>query len=92
MWQIGANHMVVVKIHRAKSSLSKLIAQAWFLLQESFESLPITSAQASSAGMLSGPHKDPFERMLIAQAQAENVPMVSNDTIFDEYKVRRLWS
>jgi len=45
------------------------------LLQESFESLPITSEHAARAGLLPGPHKDPFDRMLIAQSLAENLPI-----------------
>jgi len=61
------------------------------LAAELFESLPITSAHASRAGLLPGPHKDPFDRMLIAQSQAENLPILSNDSIFDTYKLRRLW-
>ena len=40
---------------------------------------------------LPGEHKDPFDRMLIAQAQAENIPIVSNERIFDAYRVRRIW-
>jgi PIN domain nuclease of toxin-antitoxin system len=62
-----------------------------FLIQESFESLSITAAHATRAGLLPGPHKDPFDRMLIAQSQAENLPVISGDSIFDTYKVRRLW-
>jgi PIN domain nuclease of toxin-antitoxin system len=61
------------------------------LAAELFESLPITSAHAARAGLLPGPHKDPFDRMLIAQSQAENLPILSNDSIFDTYKLRRLW-
>ena len=61
------------------------------LVQESFESLPMTAAHATRAGLLPGPHKDPFDRMLIAQSQAENLPIVSNDPVFDTYKLRRLW-
>jgi PIN domain nuclease of toxin-antitoxin system len=61
------------------------------LATELFESLPITSAHASRAGLLPGSHKDPFDRMLIAQSQAENLPIVSNDHVFDDYKLRRLW-
>jgi len=41
--------------------------------------------------MLPGPHRDPFDRMLIAQAQTEDLILVSNDRIFDEYKLHRLW-
>jgi len=62
-----------------------------FLAQESFESLPITSSHAARAGLLPGPHRDPFDRMLIAQSQAENLPIISADAIFDTYKLRRLW-
>lgn len=62
------------------------------LAQESFESLSITSAHAARAGLLPGPHKDPFDRMLIAQSQAENLPIISNDPVFDAYKLRRFWN
>ena len=61
------------------------------LSQEGFESLPISVDHALRAALLPGPHKDPFDRMLIAQAQAEGVPIVSSDTVFDSYGVRRLW-
>ena len=61
------------------------------LASELFESLPISCAHAARAGFLPGPQKDPFDRMLIAQSQAENLPILSNDTVFDTYKLRRLW-
>ncbi len=62
-----------------------------FLVRESFEPFPISVGHAARAGLLPGPHKDPFDRMLIAQAQAENFPIISNDPVFDSYKLRRLW-
>ena len=37
-------------------------------------------------------HKDPFDRMIIAQSQAENMPILSRDSAFDDYAIRRLWS
>jgi PIN domain nuclease of toxin-antitoxin system len=46
---------------------------------------------ASAQDFFPGPHKDPFDRMLIAQAQAENLAIVSNEQIFDRYGVRRIW-
>jgi PIN domain nuclease of toxin-antitoxin system len=49
------------------------------------------AATFGGAGLLLGPHKDPFDRMLIAQSQAENLPIISNDPVFDTYKLRRLW-
>lgn len=42
-------------------------------------------------GLLPGDHRDPFDRMLMAQPQAENIPIVSNERIFDAYHVRRIW-
>ncbi len=62
-----------------------------YLVREHFESLSVSAEHAVRAGLLPGPHKDPFDRMLVAQAQAENVPIVSNDVAFDTYRVRRLW-
>ena len=36
-------------------------------------------------------HKDPFDRLLIAQSQAEAMVLVSNDALFDGFAVQRLW-
>lgn len=59
--------------------------------EEGFNLLPISAEQAIRAGMLPGPHKDPFDRMLVAQSQAESIPIISDDPVFDHYGVRRLW-
>jgi len=64
---------------------------AGYMVRERFEGLPISTDHAVRAGLLPGPHKDPFDRMLIAQAQAENIPVLSNDAAFDAYSIRRLW-
>ncbi len=56
-----------------------------------FHSLPITLDHGHRAGFLPGPHKDPFDRLLIAQSMAENMLLVSNEEIFDAYPVRRIW-
>ena len=55
------------------------------------EVLPITLEHALAAGALPGPLKDPFDRMLIAQAQAEDLTLVSIDRAFKRYKVPLLW-
>jgi PIN domain nuclease of toxin-antitoxin system len=61
------------------------------LTSQGFESLPITLDHAQRAGLLPGPHRDPFDRMLIAQSQAEDLPLVSIETLFDDYGIRRIW-
>jgi PIN domain nuclease of toxin-antitoxin system len=43
------------------------------------------------AGLLPLHHRDPFDRLLVAQAQALNVPILSADTVLDQYDVKRLW-
>jgi PIN domain nuclease of toxin-antitoxin system len=53
--------------------------------------LPISADHGIRAGSLPGPHKDPFDRMLIAQALAENVPLVSDDKALDGYGAKRVW-
>ena len=61
------------------------------LRQQNFEPLPITVVHALRAGNLPGPLRDPFDRMLIAQAQDEDLALVSNERVFDAYGVRRVW-
>jgi len=58
---------------------------------EGFHVLPVSAEHGIRAGLLPGPHNDPFDRMLIAQSQAENMPIISNEAIFESYGVRRLW-
>jgi PIN domain nuclease of toxin-antitoxin system len=62
-----------------------------YLAQLGFEELPISIDHAVRAGRLPGEHRDPFDRMLIAQAQAEDLKIISNDRIFDTYNVQRVW-
>jgi PIN domain nuclease of toxin-antitoxin system len=62
-----------------------------YLAQLGFEELPISIDHAVRAGRLPGEHRDPFDRMLIAQAQAEDLKIISNDRIFDTYSVQRIW-
>jgi PIN domain nuclease of toxin-antitoxin system len=59
--------------------------------EKGFTPLDITVAHAQRAGALPPHHNDPFDRMLIAQAQAEDLLVVSNEKVFDRYGVRRLW-
>jgi PIN domain nuclease of toxin-antitoxin system len=53
--------------------------------------LPISVEHAVRAGLLPNGHKDPFDRMLAAQAIHENMPLLSNDLLLDVFGVRREW-
>ncbi|HYC65934.1 MAG TPA: type II toxin-antitoxin system VapC family toxin [Reyranellaceae bacterium] len=58
---------------------------------EGFSELALSLAHAARAGSLSGQHRDPFDRMLIAQAMLDDFTLVSNERAFDMYGVKRLW-
>lgn len=58
---------------------------------QGFIPLPISLRHAQVAGPLPISHKDPFDRLLIAQAQVETLTLVSNEALFDGFGVVRLW-
>ena len=53
--------------------------------------LPITLAHVLALGKLPMYHKDPFDRLLVAQTNVEEVVLVSRDKIFEQYSVKLLW-
>lgn len=61
------------------------------IASQGFTALDITVRHAQRAGRLPGDHKDPFDRMLIAQAQIEDLSLVSDEHVFDASGVTRLW-
>ena len=86
-WEIATK----VRIGRLPSAVRLVAAFASLLEEQSFTALPVTLDHALRAGNLPGPHRDPFDRMLIAQAQAEDMPIISNELLFDSYGIRRIW-
>jgi len=58
---------------------------------QGFMPLDVTMRHAQRAGALRGYHRDPFDRMLIAQAMVEDCMLISNEQVFDRYNVPRLW-
>jgi PIN domain nuclease of toxin-antitoxin system len=59
--------------------------------QGGFTELPVNIAHGVRAGLLPRHHRDPFDRLLVAQAQDLNIPILSADTVLDRYDVKRLW-
>jgi PIN domain nuclease of toxin-antitoxin system len=86
-WEIATK----VRLGRLPGAVDVADDVAACLRGQGFTALPITIQHAQKAGALPGPHRDPFDRMLIAQAQAEDLAFVSNERVFDHYGVRRLW-
>lgn len=86
-WEITTKHRLG-KLPEA-APLAADIAGA--LTSQGFEELPITVADASRAGSLAGPLRDPFDRVLIAQALSRDLALVSNELISERYGIHRLW-
>ncbi|OFW31314.1 MAG: twitching motility protein PilT [Acidobacteria bacterium RIFCSPLOWO2_02_FULL_65_29] len=86
-WEITTK----VRIGKLPGAVAVAADVAGCLASQQFESLDITVLHAQRAGRLPGVHRDPFDRMLIAQAQIEDLPFVSNDPVFDSYSVTRIW-
>jgi len=75
---------------RIKQALEKLkIAKNFYevIKEQGFEMLSITSDHAYAVGELPKHHRDPFDRMLIAQAKFENLTIVTHDAIFKKYQI-----
>ena len=61
------------------------------LTRNDIDVLPITVAHLVAVSTLPLHHRDPFDRLLIAQAMVTQMPIVSADPAFDAYPVQRLW-
>jgi PIN domain nuclease of toxin-antitoxin system len=78
-----------------KTALGKMTARATFadaLDDYGFDPLPITVAHADAVRTLPPHHRDPFDRLLIVQAQVENLTLISRDPVMRLYAVPVAWS
>ncbi|MEJ0044755.1 MAG: type II toxin-antitoxin system VapC family toxin [Rhodospirillales bacterium] len=86
-WELAAKH----RGGRVPGIDAVMLDLEGALRGQGFAALPISLRHGQVAGALPGPHRDPFDRMLIAQAMLEDMSLVSNEVLFDAYGVRRLW-
>lgn len=86
-WEIATKHRLG-KLPHAGEAVENLPA---LLRLARMGVLPITLEHALAAGRLPGPHRDPFDRMLIAQARIEDLFIVTSDPAFKQYPVPIVW-
>jgi len=86
-WEIATKHRIG-KLPGAAAIVADLDA---VIGGQGFIALPISVRHGQVAGALPGPHRDPFDRMLIAQSMLEDLALVSNEHAFDAYGAARLW-
>lgn len=84
---------VATKSRIGKLPDAVLLAQDFerIVAAQGFAELAITVHHARLAGEMKIAHKDPFDRLLIAQALVEDMVLVSNEARFDGFAVQRLW-
>ncbi|WP_428490639.1 type II toxin-antitoxin system VapC family toxin [Rhodopila sp.] len=86
-WEIATKHRLG-KLPEIAAIMADLDGA---ILEQGFVGLPITIRHGQAAGALPGPHRDPFDRMLIAQAMLNDLVLISNEKQFDAYGVKRMW-
>jgi PIN domain nuclease of toxin-antitoxin system len=85
---VSAASMWEISIKQAKGMLEAPEDLEALVEDEGFTKLPISLFHGQQAGKLPEIHRDPFDRMLIAQAQAEGLELVTADGIIPQYGVR----
>jgi PIN domain nuclease of toxin-antitoxin system len=83
---------VAIKISIGKYELTEPVSDYFGreILANDIRILPITLRHADIVSRLEFHHKDPFDRLLIAQSVCENIPILSRDKVFDEYGIDRI--
>ncbi len=87
VWEIATKYRLG-KLPKAETLLRDL---SGYLTREGFEVLQLTLSAALRAGLLPGLHRDPFDRMLVAQALEGDLLLVSIDARLDGFGPRRAW-
>ncbi len=86
-WEIATKH----RIGRLPGGEAVALDVAGHIAGQGFREVSIGVSDGERAGRLPGPHRDPFDRMLAAQALARGLPIISIDGVFDRYGLDRLW-
>jgi PIN domain nuclease of toxin-antitoxin system len=86
-WELATK----ARLGKLEGALDVASDVAGCLARQGFDALPISVPHAQRAGNLRVEHRDPFDRMLIAQSQMEDLPIVSNETLFDGFGIDRIW-
>jgi PIN domain nuclease of toxin-antitoxin system len=86
-WEIATKHRLgkLPEADRYVANLQEIVKD------EGIDFMPVTFAHGLRAGRYDASHRDPFDRMLAAQAELENLDLVTRDSLFSQFPVRTLW-
>ncbi len=86
-WEIATKS----RLGRLPGASAVAVDVAGMIRDQGLVPLPVGVRDTERAGWLPGPHRDPFDRMLAAQALARNLAVISADEALDGFGVRRIW-
>ena len=84
---------IATKVRNGKLPGAESLERGFLRVMEEagYTLLPIDAEAALRAGRLIADHRDPFDRMIAAQAIALDIPIVSPDPLLDQFGIRRVW-
>jgi PIN domain nuclease of toxin-antitoxin system len=84
---------IATKFRKGKLPEAELLERNFLETMEAagYTMLPVDGAHGLRAGRLVGDHRDPFDRIIAAQALGLDIPVVTPDLLFDGFGVRRIW-
>jgi PIN domain nuclease of toxin-antitoxin system len=87
LWEIA------IKVNLGKLALGMELEHfvRAFVVERELSLLPVEVSHLTRLSQLAGHHRDPFDRMIIAQAAVENLPVVTRDARFASYGVSTIW-
>jgi PIN domain nuclease of toxin-antitoxin system len=88
-WEIAIKTQLGKMRLPSNSNLDKFIAT--HLSLNGFEPLPISLSHALHTASFPSLHKDPFDRILIAQSRLEGLPLLTGDALITQYSVETIW-
>ena len=86
-WEIATKHRLG-KLQEASEAVSRFDE---LVAADGFTHLPISHLHGLRAGAYRAPHRDPFDRMLAAQAELESLPLITLDPAFEQFEIATLW-
>ena len=86
-WEIATK----VRLGKLRAAASAVPNYLDWLAEDGFVALPITTEHALEAGALVGTHRDPFDRMLAAQAMIEDLELITRDPAIASLGARTIW-
>jgi len=92
-WSLVSSFEVAVKISVGKLRLGKPLERFFATLvhEQGFTLLPISNAHCVEYSSIPLEHRDPFDRMLVAQARSEHLPLLSADPKLASYEIELIW-